>query len=345
MEFVNSVGTVIHRQLLSSGYATGTNIQPLSYEALAGPSPTGWYWSYDDGGYTNLGTSYSSPPSSPLNFYVSFPSAGTYYVRYSTRIGVSPAVEDTAQSDGSRTYSYNTFSRAGVAFSTLDTNIDLIFPVNFVELTAGGFQAVTDTTQYVKINRVEANTDVNPELIQIKGGELNINHEDTSQTTLTNFAGSYLNGRVYAGGDWSGDFTKPKTVDINGGLVLNQTFLYGGAVASPVSLENSLAAGYSVFFLDSTSASDRHYVLPFYYDGSNYTPNYDKFRAGHMCIVFNRDDNNNLVYVKGLLSGGPNYSQLFGGQVWILMYSGNNQVEGPSGVSGWIHLSSLDNNW
>jgi hypothetical protein len=345
MEFVSSSGVLVHRQTLNTGYATGQSIQPDYYEAVAsGFSPTGFIWQYAGGGYTSAASSFSPSAASPLNFSVTFPNYGTYSVRYSTRISVRSGIEDNALSDGSRLNSYNSFTKAGVSFSgTLDTNIDLIFPVNFVEVNAGGFQAVTDSTQYVRLIRDDAGQ-TNPNLIYVKNGNMQLQHDDTSQITLTNYGASNLSGRVYAGGDWSGDFTKPKTVDINGGLVLNKTFLFGGSSASPTSLENSLAAGYSVFFLDSTSVSDRHYVLPFYFDASNSTPNYDKFRAGHICILFNRDDANNNVFVKGLLSGGSGYTQIGGGSVFTLMYA-SDDVQAPSGVYGWILMSNVDNNW
>ena len=204
-----------------------------------------------------------------------------------------------------------------------------------MELSAGGFQAVTDSSQYVQINRLDSPTTTSsPTLVKINNGSLSIYQNNDIA----------FEGRVAVGGDWSGDFTKPKTLDVNGGLVLNKRFLYGGATGSPVSLENELAAGYSVFFLDSTSTSDRHYMLPFYHDASNSSTNYDKFRAGHICILFNRDDSNNLVYIKGILGYGGGYAQIGGGSVFTLMYAGND-VEGPSGVYGWILMSNVDNNW
>jgi hypothetical protein len=351
MEFVNSSDIVIHREQLSTGYAYGATSRAESYVAAADVfSPTGYSFVFGSGPFSFAAGAYNPTPDSPKNFQVNFPVAGNYRARYSTRISVTSGYGDSVNADGSRSYNYPTFSKAGVSFSSLDTNIDLIFPTNFVELSAGGFQAVTDSSQYVQINRLDSPTTTSsPTLVRINNGSLSIyQNNDIAFETLYNQGRSSLTGRVAVGGDWSGDLTKPKTLDVNGGLVLNSypNIPTGGSSASPTDLGPILAQGYSFIMLDSTSTSDRHYVLPYYRDASNNTANYDKFRKGHIAILFNRDDNNNEVYVKGLLEGGTGYNQIGGGSVWWLIYSGpNNDLEGPAGVNGWILMSLRDNNW
>ncbi len=351
MEFVSSSGAVIHRQTLNTGYATGQAIQPLYYDAVASAfSPTGFVWQYAGGGYTSAASSFSPSAASPLNFSVTFPNAGTYSVRYSTRISVRSGVEDDALSDGSRSQTFNTFTKAGVTFSgTLDSNIDLIFPVNFVEVNAGGFQAVTDSTQYVRLIRDDAGQ-TNPNLVYVKNGSAILQHDDLNQVTLSNFASSALYGKVSLGSDWSSDKTKPATTNILGGIRFQAASITGGSSSAPQRLSDYIADGNTILALRQSSGTNAYFQLPYYMDATYNDAEYDKYETGHFLILWNSDDNTS-VQVRGMIqanttSATNGYTELQGGVTWIIFYQGGSlQAINGTKYNHWVIGGLWDNNW
>ena len=351
IEFVSSSNVVIHRESVSYSYAYGATTQPNRYYAVYSPSsPTGWDWQYY-AGYSVAASAYNPTPPSPKNFQVNFSVAGDYTIRYSMRTSIRSGRADDANSDGSRTYSYTTFSKAGVSKSSLDSSVDLIYPANFVELTAGGFQAVSDTTQYVKINR-EASGGTNPQLMRIQGGQLYMDHDDYSQESFTNFAKTNLYGGLKVGSDWSSTLSISKALFVNGGLRLqtNNSAFTGGANNSPTRLAPEIARGYTIMHLRSGGGSNYHFQLPYRIDTTYTDVDYDKFEGGHMLILFSSDDNQS-VYIRGLI-GAPTststngYSELAGGVCWILFYQGT-RVDAVNATRSnhWILASAIDNNW
>ena len=352
MEFVNSSNVVIHRQTLNYGYAYGATVQPTYYYAVDDPynySSTGYIWAYYNG-YSTAASVSKPTAASPYSFQVNFPTAGNYTIRYSTRVGVRSGKADNVSGDGSRTYSYTSFSKAGVAFSsTLDSNIDIVYPANFVEITAGGFQAVTDSTQFIQIIREESGG-TNPTLLRIQGGQATISHTDTAQYTLSNNAISQLYGKVLLGYDWSSDVTKPKTVNINGGLRLQTTYSYvnGGAQSTPTRLSPTLAGGSTIIGVRNSSGA--YYQLP-YYDSATYNDvDYQRYEGGHFVIIFNTDDNTSC-FVRGLIqnvttSTTNGYTEIPGGVCWTLFYQGDRMgTLNGSRSNSWVVVTSFDNNF
>jgi hypothetical protein len=257
--------------------------------------------------------------------------------------------------DGSRTYSYTQATKAGIAFSsTLDSYITLVYPANFVEITAGGFQAVTDSTQYIKIIR-ESSGGTNPTLMRLQGGQAVIQHTDTAEVTLTNNAVSQLNAKVILGTDWSSTLTKPATTLINGGLRFQTYYSYlnGSVNSSPVRLAPYIAGGYTFISLRNGGGSNVHFQLPYYETATYNDVDWNKFEAGHMLILFNSDDNTS-VFIRGLLNGittstTNGYNELAGGVCWILFYMGgagtNLSTINATRVNHWVLASATDNNW
>jgi hypothetical protein len=353
MEFVNSGGTVIHREQLNYAIAYGGAVQPTYYYATPDDNPYAppntYVWgSYS--GYTTAASTFRPTAASPYNFQVNFPTAGNYTIRYSTLIAVSSGRADNVNSDGSRSYSYTQATKAGLAFSsTLDTNIDLVFPANFVEITAGGFQAVTDSTQYIKIIR-EASGTTNPTLMRVQGGQVVIQHTDTAQYTLTNNAVSQLYGKVILGTDWSSDLTKSATAFIDGGLRLKTPYNYisAGSQTSPTRLSPTLAGGATIIGVRNSGGA--YYQLPYYQDATYNDVDYQRYEGGHFIIIFNTDDNTSC-FVRGLIqnvttSTSNGYTEIPGGVCWILFYQGDRATTiNASRSNHWIVASSFDNNW
>jgi hypothetical protein len=355
MEFVNSGGTVVHRQELNLAYAYGGATQPTYYYAQESPFNPGTYAWQSSPGYVTAASTYKPTAASPYNFQVNFATAGNYTIRYSTRIGVNSGRADNMNGDGSRTYSYTQATKAGIAFSsTLDTNIDLVYPANFVEITAGGFQAVTDSTQYIKIIR-ESSGGTNPTLMRLQGGQAVIQHTDTAEVTLTNNAVSQLNAKVILGTDWSSTLTKPATTLINGGLRFQTYYSYlnGSVNSSPVRLAPYIAGGYTFISLRNGGGSNVHFQLPYYETATYNDVDWNKFEAGHILILFNSDDNTS-VYIRGLLNGittstTNGYNELAGGVCWVLFYMGgagtNLSTINATRANHWVLASAADNNW
>ena len=355
MEFVNSSGTVIHREELNYASAYGESVIPYYYTAIPDIYEPGQYaWQFNSG-YTSPSSTYTPTPTSPFrSFFVNFATAGNYTIRYSTRIAVASGAADSVESDGSRTYSYTQATKAGFFFnSTLDTNIDLLFPANFVEITAGGFQAVTDSTQYIKIIRRDNSIYTpNPTLMEVEGGAVVISHTDQTQSTLNNSATSTLSGKLIAGSNWGGDLTKPKTLDVNGGLRLKHptSNINGGSSTSPTRLASTLAEGATLITLRNAGGSNFHFQLPYYVSETYKDADYDKFETGHMLILFNSDDNTS-VQIRGLYNGlttstSNGYNELAGGVCWILIYGGPYaSTINATRSYHWILASALDNNF
>jgi hypothetical protein len=352
MEFVNSSNVVIHRQELNYASAYGASTQPTYYYAQEDPYNLGTYDWVSSPGYSSAASFYRPTQTSPYSFQVNFATAGNYTIRYSTRIVVTSGKADNAESDGSRTYSYTQATKAGLAFSsTLDSNLDLIYPANFVEITAGGFQAVTDSTQYIKIIR-EASGGTNPTLMRVQGGQVVIQHTDTAQVTLSNNAVSQLYGKAILGTDWSSDLTKPATTILNGGLQLGTRYTHytGGSSTSPVRLAPGLSSGYTLITLRNGGGTSYHFQLPYYVSETYKDDDYLKFEPGHMVVLFNSDDNTSCQ-IRGLYNGlttstSNGYNELAGGVCWILFYGGSSaSTINASRSYHWILASQLDNNF
>ena len=50
--------------------------------------------------------------------------------------------------------SFSTFTKSGLNLTIGDPYVTLAAPSNFVEINAGGFAAVSDSAQYVRVRRV-----------------------------------------------------------------------------------------------------------------------------------------------------------------------------------------------
>ena len=92
--------------------------------------------------------------------------SGTIYFKYKWVIRAISGRNHTTNAAGSTTYTDSTFTTAASqsdTFTTLgsyDTSIDIAIESNFVEIKAGGIQVVSNPERYVRINRVDASTNI-----------------------------------------------------------------------------------------------------------------------------------------------------------------------------------------
>ena len=334
-------GNIIKRQQISYGNATGQSVQPSVYYW----NSSGGYWqSY--GGYTTAASAYNPVPSDAA-FEVTFPSTGTYYFRYSARVYVSPGSSYNKQSDGSTVTTYTQTKTGGVSYGTIssiDTYVTLTFPLNFSEMSGGGFQVVTDSTQYVLIPRQNAGSS-NPTLLNVRNGQVVISVDDATDTTLTNYGKTVLASQTTIGGGWGDGLNAGslwKGLTAHSFALKPVTYASPGTSALPNTLQYELSTNGSALFFDPSSTS-KYIELPYRKNSVDYH-DADKFQAGQIITIINEDDGQNME-IKGLFHGGlANNFTLAGGGCLTLMYS----TSTPSGFAtndqhGWFIIGYYDN--
>ena len=170
-------------------YATGTGI---------------FNWQYQSG-YSSSGNAWSSQTSSPIQSVVNFTATGEYRVRYKSVMFASSGYRyylDGTSNTGVYTY-YVTSGVGGVSLSSLDTSVLIAKPSNFIEMSGGGFQAVTTSEQFVKISRTTAGS-WSFALLDVRGGNSSFQQPDREDICLTTQGKSELKGFTSIGQNWAG---------------------------------------------------------------------------------------------------------------------------------------------
>jgi hypothetical protein len=257
------------------------------------------------------------------------------------------------------TYTYFTVSGiGGVALSSLDSNVNFNKPANFIEMSGGGFQAVTNSDQFLKINRFDSdpsNQNYGVTLLQVEGGMTVLNQDDQTKLVLSATGRTSLNGRIELGSSFYGsnyyDPIGPNPALANmAGMVQNTwTIASPGTAAAPENLSYSISQGYMQIWLNYSSASSRYYALPNQLSTNAYEPlgtSVTNLQAGTTLFLFNKEDGAS-VFVRGLLPGsaGDGYYELPGGTGIIVVYTGSNYVNSPTKYYKWIIYSYVDNTW
>ncbi|MGY8868643.1 MAG: hypothetical protein ACKVJK_23800, partial [Methylophagaceae bacterium] len=211
LEIVDAGGTVVHREQVSYAYAKGATTlnqyyQFSSNQNSGGGGAQGTVWSYQSG-YTSAASSNSyATIGSNHNFEISL-TPQTYKFRYSTvmknRNGRADALSGTTTTP-TTTYFTHTTTGQTISTSNQDGNVSVLAPANFVELSGGGFQAVTNSDQFVKISRLAAGSTYNDTLLRVDGGKVVLNQTDANDTVLDVTAQALLGGRTIIGNDYGG---------------------------------------------------------------------------------------------------------------------------------------------
>jgi hypothetical protein len=348
----NSTGAEIAAIQIATANARGAYSLSNSYYATS-TSNTSWQYT---SGYSSAGNSWSSTTAPPITSVVNFPSAGTYRVRYksvmSAQSGYQYYLDGTSENG---VYTYFTVSGiGGVALSSLDGDVNFNKPSNFIEMSGGGFQAVTNSDQFVKITREAPGSTYGVTLLQVEGGRTVLNQDDVTDDVLYVNGRSTFIGRTDLGGSsYSGDYNDPiganPRLPYLAGLVQNSyTYFSPGTSTAPASLAYPISQGNMQLWLFFSSASSRFYALPNQLSTNAYEPtnSAQSLPVGTTLFIFNQSDGNS-VFVRGLLPGSTTdgYYELPGGTGIIVVYMSANSASDPNQNYKWIIYSQIDNTW
>ena len=348
----NSTGVEIASIVIATASARGAYSLTNQYYAT-GTSSTSWQYT---SGYSSAGNSWSNTTSPPITSVVNFPSAGTYRVRYKSVMSAQSGYQyylDGTSENGAYTY-YTVSGVGGVALSSLYGAVTFNKPSNFIELSGGGFQAVTNSEQYVKINREAPGSTYGVTLLQVRGGRTVLSQPDDSDEVLSVSGRSSFNGRIDLGSSfYSGDFYDPIAANVKlpflRGLVQeSRTFASPGTIGTPENLAYYISDGDMQIWLNYSSTTSRYYALPNQLSTGTYEPtnSAQRLQVGTTLFLFNKNDAFS-VFIRGLLPNGAtdNYYELPGGTGIIVVYTGSSYVEGPTLDYKWIIYSYVDNTW
>ena len=280
LEIVDAGNNVVHREQISYSYARGAATLNQYYnnptnQSGGGGGGQGTQWTYQSG-YTIAASSNSyATISSGHTFEVSL-TAQTYKFRYSTvmknRNGRTDALDGQTTTP---TVSYYTHSTGGssILASQLDGAVSVLAPANFVELSGGGFQAITNSDQFVKISRLSSTSTYNDTLLRVDGGKVVLNQTDPDDTVLDVTAQALLGGRTIIGNDYGGS-TVVRGRSQPSLRVAPEMYRYsipssGGSSTSPNYINPMKGAFFTL--APGSSASSQYYALPHrqFTNGSN----------------------------------------------------------------------------
>lgn len=348
---------LVHREQISYSYARGAYNSGPSYTAVANSfSPTGYSWQYQSGGSTISAANYASSTYND-EFLVSVESTGNHYLVYEQKVVNRSAYKTDVDNYGNTTTTFSTFTKSGLNITGLDTAVTLAAPSNFVEINAGGFQAVSDSSQYVRIRRTTSGQ-TNPTLMNVVGGNMYLGEygDEIDDLRIYNYGKSTLRGENILGDSWvngsnAGD--KPRGVRFEGNVNWKHSFSgLGGTSTSGIgaggtsgNLGYQIAANGNFVVLDPSGT--RYYTLPCK-DSGTYYANGDKFEDGDMIVLWNRRDNNSNCRIYGIVHDGlHNYYSLSGGKALLLIYwdsFGSSRGWASRIQEGWIAIGAFDNN-
>jgi len=364
-----SDGLEIAEIQIAYGYArSGYGV--TNYYQATGSSNTDW--SYVSG-YTTSAYSYTGTVSNSPFANVDFPTTGAYRVRYKTRMRSSSGYKN--YKDGSDnttvTQTFHTVSASasyGVAITNLDQYFTFQMPSNFIELSGGGFQAVTNSSQYVKIKRFAVGGSATNTTLEVKGGVTSLEQELGTQQALRISKGySTFNGKMDLGISWNGNYASYGTSypRFRSAPVLYHTYLgTGGSEQSPDFINCMTRA--SFILNPGSSTSNRYYALHHrQFNTQSDHPNaallkqastdvYDEtdIQQGTIVLIFNAN-HGRTAYIEGISGRGDDNGHygLGGGHAVWLMYNKNTLYNGTSVRNyegGWILVGHDDggiNSW
>jgi hypothetical protein len=339
-----------HREQIGYSYARGQYAYGNLYTPVSdGNSPTGFSWENQGGSYTVSAASFVYTSSIDDDFLIQVDNdSSVRYLVYEQKITARSAYQSLVDSYGNTTLSFTTFTKAGIVLASLDPSVTLRAPSNFIEVNAGGFQAVSDSTQYVRALRV-AQGSSNPFLFQVKGGQSSFGDysDDTSETKMTVYGKTILTN-ADVGSAWN-DLTSAgdnfKGLEAHSFLLGTVTYASPGSSGSPNTLQYELSANGSALYFDPSSTS-KYVILPYRKSGTNYH-NADKFPNGMIVTIQNVDDSQTL-HVGGLYTAGSglaDYYDLPGGAGMIVQFNKTKSVNGfhSGDEDGWFIIGYFDN--
>jgi len=303
---------------LGYAYKRGQTTMGGYYQATG----TGIYnWQYQSG-YTSAANGYYYPTATPITATVDIASTGTYRFIHKSVVQARAGTKYTL--DGTSTTSTNTTvqnsTQRGNAISGLDESFTLAQPSNFIEMSGGGFQALTNSDQFVKIERTTPGAWTFA-LLRVDGGKSNFRQEDKDDTVLNTEGRTNLLGFNQLGYAWNGNTTIY-------GRSQNQFYTApefkrysipssGGSSSSPNYINPMQGASFTLS--PGSSSSQQYYALPHRqfgtatsvpngartYQYSTDTYDVEDIPDGTVLFLFNTNHDRN-AYIEGLSGRGDN---------------------------------------
>jgi hypothetical protein len=350
LSLYTSTNQLVHRETLTYSYARGAYNSGAYYYATANSySPTGYVWTYGGGGSTVSATSYASSTYSD-DFLINVENTGTHYFKYETNVVNRSSYKTDIDAYGNTSTSFSTFTKSGLNLTLGDPYVTLAAPSNFVEINAGGFQAVSDSSQYVRIRRVAQGTS-NPNLMNVVGGYLTCGEysDDHDITRQRNYGKTEIEGQLEVGDTWQSTGGVKRGIFLNGNInIKSNSSGFGGTSTSGIGASSSGNLGNSIKasgnFVVLNPSATRYYTLPCVYAGTEYADGND-WSNGDIIWIWNRNDSQ-TARIYGLIHGGLNsYYSLNGGAAMMCIYwtsfgsSWNSNTD-----KGWVIMSDpVDN--
>ena len=356
LSLYSTADELIHREQIAYSFARGAYNSGASYTSVSDSfSPTGFAWQYSSGGSTISATSYASSTYND-EFLVSIANTGNHYLVYEQKVVNRSAYKTDVDNYGNTTTTFSTFTKSGLNITGLDTAVTLAAPSNFVEINAGGFQAVSDSSQYVRIRRTTSGQ-TNPTLMNVVGGNMYLGEysDEIDDLRLYNYGKTTLKGETILGGGWqngsnAGD--KPRGVRFEGNVNWKHATsgISGTGSSGITNTVTSSNLGYQIAtqgnFVVLDPSGTKYFTLPCRHNSTYYADG-DKFEDGDMIVLWNRRDNQS-AYVYGIVHGGVhNAYNLSGGKALLLIYwdsFGSPRGWDSSIGEGWVAIGSFDNN-
>jgi hypothetical protein len=313
------------QKLSGSTWSDVTSIQ-LGYAYKKGATTMGGYyqatgtgiydWQYVSSNYTSAANGYFYPSSTPITATVNIASTGTYRFVHKSVVQARGGTKYTLNGTSSTsvtTYVQNS-SQRGNAINNLDESFTLAQPSNFIEMSGGGFQALTNSDQFVKIERTTPGAWTFA-LLRVEGGKTNLGQETKSDVVLQTSGRTNLLGFNQLGYEWSGEY------NIHG---RSQSQFYtapefrrysipssGGSTTSPSYINPMKGASFTL--APGSSSSQQYYALPHRQFGtattvpkklranqfSSDTYDVEDIPDGTVVYVFNTNHGRN-AYIEGL---------------------------------------------
>tara|TARA_Y100000361_G_scaffold69462_1_gene61305 strand:- start:1449 stop:7826 length:6378 start_codon:yes stop_codon:yes gene_type:complete len=339
-----------YREQIGYSYARGQYAYGNLYTPVSdASSPTGFSWENQGGSYTVSAASFVYTSSIDDEYLIQIDAdTSVRYLVYEQKITARSAYQSLVDAYGNTSLTFTTFSKSGVSITGLDASVTLRAPSNFIEVNAGGFQAVSDSSQYVRALRV-AQGSSNPILFQVKGGQSTFgDYSDDTGTTKMQVYGKTLLNNSKVGASWNDgvnagdDF---RGLEAHSFLMTTVTYASAGTSGAPNDLKYELSTNGSALYFDPSSSS-KYIVLPYRKSGVNYH-DADKFPNGMIVTIQNVDDGQTLE-VGGLYTatnGVADYYSLVGGAGMIVQYNKTRSVSGfhSGDEDGWFIIGHFDN--
>ena len=365
----------------SGTWDTVSEIQ-LGYAYSRGATTIGTYYTatgnsnnYDwqtVSGYTTSANSYHYASATPITSTIDITSTGDYRFIHKSKVIARTGTKYTLNGTSTTSitsYVANSTQRAE-AVSGLDESFTLAQPSNFVELSGGGFQAVTNSDQYVKINRVSPGSYTST-LLQVEGGTVSLNQDDKDDSTITSTGRANFYGRTILGQDYGGSsaFYGLARPQLYSGPEMRRYSIpsSGGSSTNPSYINPMKGAFFTLS--PGSSASSQYYALPHrqFTNGSNdssvpkaarnyqySTDIYDveDIADGTVVYIFNTNHGRN-AYIEGLSGEGDNngWYTLSGGHCVQFIFNKQTLRNGNTTKNcegGWIIVGHDDggrNSW